>query len=251
MNGSEKAATSSTGSAVAADNVCCRRDGFVYQVRRRNAQRGGRLLEVFPSRRRTPRPPDSLNGQDINDGQSDVVLIYKNSTWTTPSGRSGEMETHAPVVSRGSFVASGGVAMLVLKSGNVLGATTGVVFDDLTVGGDSQPLPPPLKLNQEPSAAVSASPTSGNPPLTVTFDASSSSEPDGDPLPSAWDFGDGRQGSGVGVSHTFASAGTFVTTLTLDDGRGGSDSSTLKGRPSPFPQESSFGKSINRGARNI
>ena len=29
------------------------------------------------------------------------------------------------------------------------------------------------------------------------------------------------------MSHTFASAGAFVTTLTVDDGRGGSDSSTL------------------------
>ena len=133
--------------------------------------------------------------EDINNGQSDVVLIHENSIRTTPSGWSGEMETHAPVVSRGSFVASSDVAMLVLKFGNVLGATTGVVFDDLTVGGDSQPLPPPLK--QEPSAAVSTSPASGNPPLTTRFVCSLSA----DRMVCVTDYRNIRRGSAISTPH--------------------------------------------------
>ena len=54
-------------------------------------------------------------------------------------------------------------------------------------------------------------------PLTVDF-ASTSTSPDLDELDYAWDFGDGTVGTGPTVSHTYATAGTFVTSLTVSDG---------------------------------
>ncbi|MCH8242998.1 MAG: PKD domain-containing protein, partial [Planctomycetes bacterium] len=54
---------------------------------------------------------------------------------------------------------------------------------------------------------------SGEPPLTVTLDARSSSDPEGLPLTFAWDFGDGTNGSGPQVIHTFVQAGTFTVVL--------------------------------------
>ena len=51
--------------------------------------------------------------------------------------------------------------------------------------------------------------------------AAASSDPDeGDVLSYAWDFGDGSNGSGVNVSHTWTQAGVFTVQLTVTDSRG-------------------------------
>lgn len=57
-----------------------------------------------------------------------------------------------------------------------------------------------------------------------SFDGTSSSDPDGDALTYAWDFGDGGMSTGATPSHTYGSTGSFDVTLTVDDGNGGSDS---------------------------
>jgi PKD repeat protein len=80
--------------------------------------------------------------------------------------------------------------------------------------------------NQPPSATFSATPRVGDAPLTVSFDASTSSDPDGDTLGYTWNFGDGGQGSGAAVSHTYAAQGTYTAGLTVSDGRGGTDSAS-------------------------
>ncbi|MBL3655141.1 PKD domain-containing protein [Fulvivirga sediminis] len=82
--------------------------------------------------------------------------------------------------------------------------------------------------NSIPVAAISASTTSGELPLAVTFDASSSTDADGDLLSYSWDFADGSQGTGVEVLHTFSEEGVYEVLLTVDDGNGGSDSDTLE-----------------------
>ncbi len=83
--------------------------------------------------------------------------------------------------------------------------------------------------NIPPNAVATANPSSGNTPLTVSFDGSSSSDADLDPLTYDWDFGDGSpHGSGSTPSHTYTVAGTYTATLTVSDGRGGEDSVTLR-----------------------
>ncbi len=76
--------------------------------------------------------------------------------------------------------------------------------------------------NRNPVAQMAASPTSGAAPLTVSFSASGSSDPDGDPLTYAWEFGDGATGAGLTSSHVYANSGTYTARLTVSDGRGGS-----------------------------
>ncbi|MHC4230880.1 MAG: PKD domain-containing protein, partial [Planctomycetota bacterium] len=96
-------------------------------------------------------------------------------------------------------------------------------FDDVEVIADGQP---PEPGNNPPTAAATANPTSGDAPLTVSFDATGSSDPDGDSLSFSWDFGDGSQGSGAIVSHTYQGQGIYPAILTVDDGRGASDDVT-------------------------
>lgn len=61
--------------------------------------------------------------------------------------------------------------------------------------------------------------------LTVSVDASGSSDPDGDSLSYAWNIG-GASYSGVTATHTFASEGTKQIGLTVTDAQGASDSAS-------------------------
>ncbi|MGB5888735.1 MAG: PKD domain-containing protein, partial [Thermoanaerobaculia bacterium] len=91
-------------------------------------------------------------------------------------------------------------------------------FDDVEViAGD----------NQAPVASISAVPVVGNAPLNVNFNGSASSDPNGDSLSFAWNFGDGTQASGSAVSHTYPSPGTYTASLTVSDTHGASDTDAV------------------------
>lgn len=81
-------------------------------------------------------------------------------------------------------------------------------------------------FNTPPLAEFTMSPDVGEAPLTVEFDASDSSDPDGSIASYEWDFGDGGSGTGVSLEHEFATAGTYEITLTVTDNRGKATSVT-------------------------
>ena len=91
--------------------------------------------------------------------------------------------------------------------------------------------------NQPPSAAISATPTSGSAPLSVNFSAAGSSDPDADPLSYAWDLdADGQfdDATGLTTSFTYTSAGNRNVGVLVSDGKGGTDSAfTLVSVSSP------------------
>ncbi len=71
--------------------------------------------------------------------------------------------------------------------------------------------------SQLPTAVFSATPLSGIAPLAVDFDASASTDPDGNITAYSWDFGDGNSETGVTTSHTFDTQGIYNVTLTVTD----------------------------------
>lgn len=73
--------------------------------------------------------------------------------------------------------------------------------------------------NTAPVARFTTNKTSGTAPLYISFNASGSSDADGDTLSYSWDFGNGSSSTSRYTSHTYRTAGTFTAVLTVSDGK--------------------------------
>jgi len=85
--------------------------------------------------------------------------------------------------------------------------------------------------NQPPVASFTFFPENEDHPSTIdtlTFDASSSYDPDGSIINYQWNFGDGHFANGMVVYHTFSLSGEYMVTLTVTDNDGFYDSLTKK-----------------------
>ena len=89
---------------------------------------------------------------------------------------------------------------------------------------------PPAPPNRPPVCRLTA-PPQGQVGEAVAFDASGSSDPDGDPLSFTWDFGDGTppvRTTMARTTHSYARIGAYAVKVTVDDGRGGSCTATVQ-----------------------
>lgn len=77
-------------------------------------------------------------------------------------------------------------------------------------------------LAQAPLALFTATPTTGEAPLTVSFDASGSSDPDGTIAQYQWDFDNNGtvDATGATATHTYSAAGLYAAVLTVTDSTG-------------------------------
>ncbi len=82
-------------------------------------------------------------------------------------------------------------------------------------GGGSGAAPAPSGPTA-PTANAGAS-YSGVVGTAVSFSAAGSSDPQGQALTYAWNFGDGATGTGASVTHVYATVGTYTATLTVTD----------------------------------
>lgn len=80
--------------------------------------------------------------------------------------------------------------------------------------------------NAAPIAKLSATPTSGIAPVTVSASTSGSSDPDGSIASTTIDFGDGTAVSGATASHIYSVAGNYTVKATVTDNQGASSSAT-------------------------
>lgn len=93
-------------------------------------------------------------------------------------------------------------------------ATTSTNFDS-----DSVELGTPRSANGNGAPVAEAGPDVEATVIeAVMFDASDSSDPDGDALTFAWDFGDGASGNGATPTHAYTRTGAFTASLTVSDG---------------------------------
>jgi PKD repeat protein len=112
-------------------------------------------------------------------------------------------------------------------SGNLTGSTNPV---DITMNSNkyitANFVPEPPKA---PVAVISALPISGEAPLAVNFDGSSSSDPDGNIEKYEWDFENNGivDAQGVTTSYTYNDVGTYTAKLTVTDNQGLTDTDTV------------------------
>jgi hypothetical protein len=78
----------------------------------------------------------------------------------------------------------------------------------------------PTPASQSPTAVIAPSTLRGTAPLTVNFSGAGSSDPDGSIVAHAWNFGDGSTGSGVLVSRSFGTPGSYLVQLQVTDNSG-------------------------------
>src|SRR5581483_1818258 len=117
--------------------------------------------------------------------------------WSFGDGTSG-----AGVAPTHAYAAAGSyVVKLTVSDGSLTGSSSSTVTA--------------VQPNRAPVAALSCSATD----LTATCDGSASSDPDGDALSYAYDFGDGATGEGPQATHTYATAGNHTIVLTVSDGK--------------------------------
>ena len=104
--------------------------------------------------------------------------------------------------------------------------------------------------NQPPTAVFSATPLSGIAPLTVDFDATASTDPDGTITAYSWDFGDGNSETGVTTSHTFDIQGTYNVTLTVTDNNDNTATvtTTITVNPEPGSCVHAIDNSVSNGS---
>jgi PKD repeat protein len=155
------------------------------------------------------------------DGHAPLAVTFDGSGSTDPDGNitayrwnfgdgitgSGQVVTHT-FANEGEYI----ITLTVTDNDGKSGSTSHTIYVE-----------PP---NVPPFAAFTLSPVSGLYPLTVTFDASASSDSDGYIAQWEWDFGGEQTGSGQVVAHTFPEEGLQIIILTVYDDDGDSASAT-------------------------
>ncbi len=153
----------------------------------------------------------SFNGSTSNDWDGDT-LTY---SWNFGDGSPAATTTNAS-----RTYETGGAKTVTLTVSDGKGHSD---TDTVTVN----PVAPPV--NAAPTATITdASCTQ----LTCSFKGVTSSDPDGDTLTYSWDFGDtSTLVTTQNASRTYTSGGSKTVTLTVNDGKGGTDTDTVTVNP--------------------
>ena len=177
----------------------------------------------------------------------DSTLYWR---WFTPESSSlgataftasGDVGTLNPSRVRGMVLADGWIYFADSTSGNLLrirfsgGTVTGPV-GTIDSSSDWRSRVLVVSTNQAPIAVANADCTYRD----CTLSSAGSSDPDGTIVAYNWTFGDGTTGTGASPTHTYANPGDYTVTLTVTDGAGLEDTTTVEAAATNAPPVASF-----------
>ncbi len=149
-----------------------------------------------------------VNGWGEKSANAVTWTLPGNVTSRTAGAATGSGKVSAVIGDSGAAVPTGTAAARTATTSVSVGKSP--MFSVVVSPGDDAGGP----VNRAPSASF----TAGCAALTCSFDASGSSDPDGDALTYSWNFGDSSTGTGATPSHTYSTATTRTVTLTVSDG---------------------------------
>jgi len=187
------------------------------------------VLEVRVSGPAADQPPVAGIQVDKRFGNAPLTVNFDAGLSFDPEGgaldyewdfRDGSPLVEGVVTTAHTFTAVGSynVTLTVFDDSGQSDSATIVI---VVTGGDSTD-------NRAPVARIVASSLQGPAPFTVTFDATSSSDPEGGNLSYAWDFGDGsEQMLGAIVAHTYTQPRDYTVVLSVSDSFGALGATTI------------------------
>jgi len=144
-----------------------------------------------------------------------------NASLSTPDG--GTIISYEWNFGDGTPNATGMIATHAYIDNGTYTVTLTVIDDDGLSDTDSQNI---TVLNRLPIASFVESATAVPTYTVITFNASSSYDPDGYIVSYFWDFGDNISATGVTTEHAYADNGTYIVTLTITDDDGATATAT-------------------------
>ncbi len=170
-----------------------------------------------------PTNTTSLTSAATDDGLPNGTLAYR---WSTVSGPAPvTFANEASALTQATFSVSGQYVLRVSVS-------DGQDTTERTVNVTVNPGAAPPPTNGVPTARPGG-PYTGNAGTGVPLSGRASSDPDGDALTYAWDFGDGTLGSGPAPIHAWSEARTYTIALTVTDTKGASHTAASSVTVSP------------------
>ncbi|MCC4769883.1 PKD domain-containing protein [Methanosarcina sp. DH2] len=153
--------------------------------------------------------PVASFSSNVTSGKAPLNVLFTDTSTGTPTAWNWSFGdgTYSTVQNPVHTYSSAGNYTVMLTASNVAGNTTVTKTNYISVGTDAA---------QMPVASFSASPTSGNAPLSVIFTDSST----GNPTAWKWDFGDGNNSAVQNPVHAYSTAGNHTVTLTVTNAAG-------------------------------
>ncbi len=171
-----------------------------------------------------PQPPKAIISSSTAAGNAPLLVSFDGSASTT---------VNLPIAKYSWTFGDGSSATGKTVSHSF--TTAGTYYTELTIvdsKGLTNKVSTPIIIvgsvstNKKPNAVISASPLQGTAPLTVSFDGSKSSDPDGTIVQYNWNFGDGATATGPTNQHTYKNPGTYTASLQVTDNQGETASAT-------------------------